>query len=71
VAVVWFSSSLLLGDAIGHVHQMLPAGNFASGNAGTPFIMDIIAPMLSIMLLIVADRHYRAAQNLRRSASSR
>jgi hypothetical protein len=66
-AVVWVSSIFLLGDAIGHVHQMLTAANFAPGNAGTPFFMDIIAPALSIGLLIVAYRYYRAGQRLRRT----
>jgi len=66
-AVVWVSSIFLLGDAIGHVHQMLSAGNFASGNAGTHFFMDLIAPALSIVLLIVANRYYIAGQRLRRS----
>jgi uncharacterized protein DUF6790 len=66
-AVVWVSSILLLGDATGHVYQMLTARNFASGNAGTPFFMDIIAPALSIILLIVAYRYYVAGQRLRRS----
>jgi hypothetical protein len=50
-AVVWVSAILLLGDAVGHVHQMLAAGNFASGNAGTPFFMDVIAPVLASVLL--------------------
>jgi len=66
-AVVWVSSIFLLGDAVGHVYQMLAAGNFAPGNAGTPFVMDIIAPALSIILLIVAYRYYVAGQKLRRS----
>ena len=66
-AVVWISSIFLLGDAIGHIHQMLSAGNFASGNAGTPFFMDIIAPAASIILLIVANQYYVAGQRLRRS----
>ena len=50
-AVVWVSSVFLLGDAVGHVYQMLSAGNFASGNAGTPFFMDVIAPVLALALL--------------------
>jgi hypothetical protein len=36
------ASIFLLGDAIGHVRQMVMAGNFAPGNAGVPFYMDII-----------------------------
>ena len=44
----------ILGDAVGHVHQMLQAGNFAPGNAGVPFYMDIMAPLLALALLIVS-----------------
>ena len=58
-AAVWSASIFLLGDAVGHVHQMLAAGNFAPGNVGVPFFMDIICPVLSIMLLTAARRHYR------------
>ena len=47
---------------------MLAAGNFAPGNAGVPFFMDIISPVLSIALLAAAWRHYRAGMLLRRSA---
>lgn len=53
-AAVCAASVFLLGDAIGHVHQMLIAGNFAPGNAGVPFYMDIIAPCLAIVLLVAS-----------------
>jgi hypothetical protein len=33
-AAVSAASIFLLGDAVGHVKQMLIAGNFAPGNAG-------------------------------------
>jgi hypothetical protein len=66
-AAVWASSIFLLGDAVGHVHQMLQAGNFAPGNAGVPFFMDMICPVLSIVLLAGAWRHHREGQLLRRS----
>ncbi|QGN00182.1 DUF6790 family protein [Methylocystis parvus] len=55
-AAVCAASIFLLGDAIGHVRQMLTTGNFTSGNAGVPFYMDIIAPLLAIGLLIAARR---------------
>jgi hypothetical protein len=60
-AAVCAASIFLLGDAVGHVRQMLAAGNFAPGNAGVPFYMDIIAPLLAIALLIAA----RTAQTRR------
>jgi hypothetical protein len=50
------ASVFLLGDAIGHVREMVVAGNFAPGNAGVPFFMDIICPMLAITLLLIASR---------------
>jgi hypothetical protein len=39
---------------------MMVAGNFAPGNAGLPFYMDIICPVLAIGLLTTANRHVRA-----------
>ena len=58
-AAVCAASIFLLGDAVGHVHEMLDAGNFAPGNAGVPFYMDLICPLLAIALLIIASRGRR------------
>ena len=55
-AAVTAASIFLLGDAVGHVRQMLIAGNFAPGNAGVPFYTDIICPVLAIILLTMANR---------------
>src|SRR5271168_3067199 len=55
-AAVCAASIFLLGDAIGHVRQMMVAGNFAPGNAGVPFYMDVICPALALSLLIIATR---------------
>jgi uncharacterized protein DUF6790 len=55
-AVVIMNAIFLLGDAIGHVGQMIAAGNFASGNAGVPFLGDLILPVLSLVLLIIVQR---------------
>jgi hypothetical protein len=55
-AAVSAASIFLLGNAIGHVHQMVAAGNFAPGNAGLPFYMDIICHLLAIALLIASRR---------------
>jgi disulfide bond formation protein DsbB len=60
-AAVCAASVFLLGDAIGHVREMMVAGNFAPGNAGLPFYMDIICPTLAIILVIVAKRGARKA----------
>ena len=54
-AAVMASSIALLGDAIGHVRHMLIAHNFAPGNAGIPFYMDIVCPLLAILLLRLAQ----------------
>ncbi len=56
------ASIFLLGDAVGHVREMVMARNFAPGNAGVPFYMDIICPLLSIALLLVASQR-RAVRN--------
>jgi hypothetical protein len=55
-AAVLVASVFLLGDAVGHVHQMLSAGDFSPGNAGVPFYTDIICPTLAIVLLFLARR---------------
>jgi hypothetical protein len=55
-AAVCAASIFLLGDAIGHVREMMVAGNFAPGNAGVPFYMDVICPALVLSLLIIAKR---------------
>jgi hypothetical protein len=38
---------------------MLAAGNFAPGNAGTVFYIDILAPLLAIVLWAFARREQR------------
>jgi hypothetical protein len=43
-AVVMINAIFLIGDAVGHVRQMIAAGNFAPGNAGVPFYGDIAFP---------------------------
>ena len=61
-AVVMINAIFLLGDAVGHVRQMLVAGNFAPGNAGTPFFTDLALPVLTIVLLLAAHRLERAQE---------
>jgi hypothetical protein len=55
-AAVTAASILYLGDAVGHVHQMIAAGNFAPGNAGVPFYTDVLSPVIAIVLLLLALR---------------
>lgn len=60
-AAVCVASIFLLGAAVGHVREMIVAGNFAPGNAGVPFYMDVICPLLAIVFLTIAarERHGR------------
>jgi hypothetical protein len=62
-AAVCAASVFLLGDAIGHMREMVVTGNFAPGNAGVPFYMDIIGPLSAIALLFVSSRR-KDAPNL-------
>ena len=43
-AVVIAVAIWLWGDAVGHVYQMVSAGNFAPGNAGPWFWTDVAGP---------------------------
>ena len=61
-AVVMINAIFLLGDAIGHVGQMIAAGNFAPGNAGVPFFGDLAFPVLALILLIIVQRSEAAPQ---------
>jgi hypothetical protein len=61
-AAVMASSIFLLGDAVGHVKEMVVAGNFAPGNAGVPFYSDIAFPLIAIGLLTIARRSRAAAR---------
>ena len=61
-SAVTAASIFLLGDAAGHVKQMLIAGKFEPGNAGVPFYMDIICPLLAIALLVIANSRHRAGR---------
>ncbi len=63
-AAVWIASICLLGDAIGNVRHMLMTGNFALGNAGVVFYLDIICPLLAIPLWFAARREEAARGEL-------
>ncbi len=45
-----------LGAAAGHVYQMIAAHNFAPGNAGVIFYMDIVIPLFGLLLLLLQYR---------------
>ena len=44
---VWF-----LGDAVVHIREIVVEANYAPGNAGVPFYMDILIPVILIALLV-------------------
>lgn len=48
LATVIAVSVWLWGDAVGHVYQMVVAGNFALGNASPWFWTDAVAPAVMI-----------------------
>ena len=43
----------LWGDAVGHIRQMVVAHNFAPGNAGSWFWLDVLVPLALIVLVIL------------------
>jgi uncharacterized protein DUF6790 len=51
LAAILGPSFFLLGAAAGHVYQMITANNFAPGNAGVIFYMDIVIPVVGFGLL--------------------
>jgi len=50
LATVIAVSVWLWGDAVGHVYQMVVAGNFAPGNAGPWFWTDVVGPFALILI---------------------
>ncbi len=59
-----------LGAAAGHIHQMITAHNFAPGNAGVIFYMDIVVPLFGGTLLWLQHRSARGpgSQSVKRAA---
>lgn len=58
-AAVTGPSFFLLGAAGGHIYQMIKAGNFAPGNAGTVFWMDLILPLAGFLLLYLSHKSHK------------
>ncbi len=50
-----------LGAAVGHIREMVTAGNFAPGNAGVIFYTDFIIPAGGFLLLWLQWRYGRPA----------
>ncbi|HEY4166192.1 MAG TPA: DUF6790 family protein, partial [Reyranella sp.] len=56
LAAIVGPSLFTLGAAAGHIREMLERGNFAPGNAGVIFYMDILIPAFGLVLLYAARR---------------
>ena len=68
LAAIVGPAAFLWGAAGGHVYQMVAAGNFAPGNAGTIFVSDILVPVIGFALLWWRYRDWQTLRSdLRRS----
>ena len=56
LAAIVGPSLFTLGAAAGHIREMVEHGNFAPGNAGVIFYMDILIPAFGLGLLYAARR---------------
>ncbi len=52
LATVVGNTCWLWGDAIGHIYQMIAFHDFASGNAGSWFWIDLLAPLFFILCIV-------------------
>ena len=56
LATVIGNTCWLWGDAVGHTYQMITQHNFAPGNAGSWFYMDVFLPLILLILIIKLKR---------------
>jgi hypothetical protein len=61
LAAVVAATLWLGGDAVGHVHQMIAAHNFAPGNAGSWFWTDVLVPLLLVVCTAIVWKDARNA----------
>jgi len=59
LAAIVGPACFLWGAAVGHAVQMVEAHNYAPGNAGVIFYMDIIIPLFGFTLLWLSRRYRR------------
>lgn len=59
LAAILGPALFLWGAAVGHIHQMIAAHNFAPGNAGVIFYTDIAIPIIGFALLGAQSRYRR------------
>jgi hypothetical protein len=65
LAAIVGPSMFTLGAAAGHVRQMITENNFAPGNAGVIFYMDIVIPLVGFLLLWLQYRSGPASSGIR------
>lgn len=56
LATIVAASIFLMGDAVGHVREIIVAHNYEPGNAGPPLYMDVVVPLLLIALFAMYRR---------------
>jgi len=61
IAAVLGPAIFLLGDAGGHIRQMMLTGDYAPGNAGITFWLDIGIPAIGLLLLWFQHREANVA----------
>lgn len=61
LAAILGPSAFLWGAAFGHIREIITAHNFAPGNAGVIFYMDILLPIIGFVLLWLQHRYCRPA----------
>ena len=69
VATVIGFSIWYLGDAVVHIRSIVVEANYAPGNAGVTFYMDILIPVILIALLayyLYAKRHEQGTSRVER-----
>lgn len=71
LAAILGPSCFLFGAAAGHIYQMVTAHNFAPGNAGVIFYMDILIPVFGFALLWLSHRHREPRAADRQGATGR
>jgi hypothetical protein len=49
----------LLGDAVGHVRQMVRNGDYAANNSGLFLVMEFITPVVILVLVLYQRRSAR------------
>lgn len=59
LATVIANTCWLWGDAVGHSYQMISHHNFAPGNAGSWFYMDVLLPFILIICLMKLKSHVK------------